>query len=184
MLNWKRSKVRGATLRSFLQSKQRKSNVSSEVRYSVLCSLIKFSCRNQRRQSSSRTETSRNKGKTPLDSRRECKSNMNLFHNNLGLTLNFFLQENRIKELKQAIETERKRCDDATANGLAEHKKLQQKLTSSEKEIQKLQEVIKIHENEIEKLQEKNQQCESDLKEAEQMKNTIMQLMQGRTFRK
>lgn len=94
------------------------------------------------------------------------------------------LQEKRIQELKQSIETERKTKEDAVANGLAEHKKLQQKLSAAEKENQKLQEVIKIHESEIESLQEKIQQCESDLKEAEQMKNTIMQLMQGRTSRK
>lgn len=95
-----------------------------------------------------------------------------------------FQQEKRIQELKQCLESERKAKEDVVAKELAEHKKLQQKLSTAESNNQKLEEVIKIHESEIEKLHEKIQQCESDLKEAEQMKNTIMQLMQGRTSRK
>lgn len=41
-----------------------------------------------------------------------------------------------------------------------------------------------MHEKEIVQIQEQNQQYESELKESEQMKNTILTLMQTRSFKK
>lgn len=53
-----------------------------------------------------------------------------------------------------------------------------------EKDKQKLQEIIELHEKNVEELQEKLKQCEADLKDAEQVKTTIMSLVQTRSFRK
>lgn len=92
-------------------------------------------------------------------------------------------QDDRINELKESLEIEKKSKGEELAEAIAEQKKMNQKITSSEKEIQKLLELIKLHEKELVQKQEKIQQYETELKEGEQMKSTIMSLMQARSFK-
>lgn len=90
---------------------------------------------------------------------------------------------NRIEELKKSLKefenemkVKNKECEDA----LGAHKKLTLKLSAAEKENSKLTDVIKLHERDLVKKQEEIDQFEIELKEAEQMKNSIMSLMSGR----
>jgi predicted nucleic acid-binding Zn-ribbon protein len=78
---------------------------------------------------------------------------------------------------------ERKIKTEELAAAIAEQTKLNQKLMNSEKEKQNLLDLVKLHESQIVEKDKKIQQCEVELKEAEQMKNTIMSLMQGRSFK-
>lgn len=91
-----------------------------------------------------------------------------------------FLQENRISDLKADLESERKTKEAELAESLSEQKKLAQKVSASEKEVQQLQGLIKMHEKQVIAKQEKIEQYELELKESEQMKSTILSLMQGR----
>lgn len=95
-----------------------------------------------------------------------------------------FLQESRINELKQSLENEKKLKAKDFADALSEQKRLTQKLVGAEKENQKLQEIIKHNEKELVSKQEKIQNYEVELKESEQMKSTILNLMQTKSFRK
>lgn len=69
-------------------------------------------------------------------------------------------------------------------SAIAEQKKLNQKLINAEKENRKLQDIIKLNEKEIIQMREKVQSYEVELKDCEQMKSTIMNLMQTRSFKK
>jgi len=92
--------------------------------------------------------------------------------------------ESRIAELKQSLEDEKKSKGKELADAVVEQKRLNQKLTSAEKEILKLQEVINHNEKELVQKQERIQKYESELKESEQLKSTILNLMQSKSFRK
>ncbi|CRK90995.1 CLUMA_CG004683, isoform A [Clunio marinus] len=93
--------------------------------------------------------------------------------------------ETRISELKKSLENEKKLKDEELAELLVkEQKKFDQKNANASREIQRLHELVKMHENEIVQKQEKIQQYEIELKDCEQMKNTIMSMMQTRSFKK
>lgn len=66
----------------------------------------------------------------------------------------------------------------------AEQKKTNQRLINAEKEKQKLQEIIELNEKEITKMRGKVETYEVELKDCEQMRDTIMNLMQTRSFKK
>jgi hypothetical protein len=61
---------------------------------------------------------------------------------------------------------------------------LKQKLTLAEKDVIRLQEVCDLQVKEIVQKQEQNLRLEHEIKESEQMKNTIMNLMQSKSFKK
>lgn len=85
--------------------------------------------------------------------------------------------------MKSNLELEKKQKTDELAAAIAEQTKLNQKLVASEKDKKNLQELVKLHETQILEKEKKIQQQLEELKEAEQMKNTIMSLMQGRSFK-
>jgi len=89
----------------------------------------------------------------------------------------------RIEELKTNLENEKKSNAKELSDAQADNKKTSQKLLTAEKENAKLLEVVKLHEVDLVKKQEKLTQYEHELKESEQIKNTIMSLMQSKSNR-
>lgn len=89
----------------------------------------------------------------------------------------------RITELKTSLEKEKKSKSEELTAAIAEQTKLNHKLIASEKEKESLQELVKLQESQINEKEKENQQYELALKEAEQMKNTVMSLMQSKSFK-
>ncbi|CAO1326626.1 unnamed protein product [Diamesa serratosioi] len=90
---------------------------------------------------------------------------------------------NRIAELKKSLmdfENQLKEKNEENQEALETHKKMTLRLSVAEKKISSLTDGIRMHERDLVKKQEEIDQYEIELKEAEQMKNSIMSLMAGR----
>ena len=70
------------------------------------------------------------------------------------------------------------------SDAMTEQRRLSLKLVNAEKENQKLQEVIRHNESELVRKQEKIEGYEKELSDSEQMRSTIMNLMQSKSFKK